>query len=66
LQDANTKVTNQTAVTNFLTTQRGSVSGVNVDEEMTSLIGFQQAYGASASLVKTIDAMMAATIAMKV
>jgi flagellar hook-associated protein 1 FlgK len=66
LQSANTQVDNQTAVTNMLTTQRGSVSGVNVDEEMTNLISFQQAYGASASLVKTIDAMMQATLAMKV
>ena len=65
LQTANTQVTNQTAVANMLTTQRGSVSGVNVDEEMTNLIGFQQAYTASASLVKTIDAMISATIAMK-
>ena len=66
LQSANTHVTNETAVTNMLTTQRASVSGVNVDEEMTNLISFQQAYGASASLVKTIDAMMQVTLAMKV
>ncbi len=65
LQTANTQVSNQAAVSNMLTTQRGSVSGVNVDEEMTSLISFQQAYSASASLVKTIDAMLSATIAMK-
>ena len=65
LQTANDQVTNQTAVTNMLQTQRGSVSGVNVDEEMTNLMGFQRAYEASAQLVTTINTLLGDTLAMK-
>ncbi len=65
LQTANDQVTNQTAVTNMLQIQRGSVSGVNVDEEMTNLMGFQRAYEASAQLVTTINTLMGDTLAMK-
>ena len=37
----------------MLATQRGSISGVNVDEEMTNMMTFQRAYEASAQLVTT-------------
>jgi len=49
----------------MLQTQRGSISGVNIDEEMTNLMGFQRAYEASAQLVTTINTMMGDTLAMK-
>ena len=49
----------------MLATQRGSISGVNVDEEMTNLISFQRAYQASASLVKTVDELLSVTIGLK-
>ena len=65
LQTANNQVTNQTAVTNMLATQRSSVSGVNVDEEMTNLMSFQRAYEASAQLVTTLNTMLGDTLAMK-
>ncbi len=65
LQTANDQVTNQTAVTNMLSTQRSSVSGVNVDEEMTNLMSFQRAYEASAQLVTTLNTMLGDTLAMK-
>ncbi|HEX3856447.1 MAG TPA: flagellar hook-associated protein FlgK [Verrucomicrobiae bacterium] len=65
LQTANDQVSNQTAVTNMLSTQRGSVSGVNVDEEMTNLMSFQRAYEASAQLVTTLNTMLGDTLAMK-
>ena len=65
LQTANDQVTSQTAVTSMLQTQRDSVSGVNVDEEMTNLMGFQRAYEASAQLVTTINTLMGDTLAMK-
>ena len=58
LSNANTQVADQTAVTNMLQTQRGSISGVNTDEEMTNLMTFQRAYQASAQLVTTINTMM--------
>ena len=65
LQTANDQVTNQTAVTNMLSTQRSSVSGVNVDEEMTNLMSFQRAYEASAQLVTTVNTMLGDVLAMK-
>ena len=65
LQTANDQVTNQTMVTSMLQTQRDSVSGVNVDEEMTNLMTFQRGYEASAQLVTTINQMLADTLAMK-
>jgi flagellar hook-associated protein 1 FlgK len=65
LATANTQVTNQTAVTQMLATQRSSVSGVSVDQEMTNLMAFQRAYEASAKLVSTVDTLMGDTLAMK-
>jgi flagellar hook-associated protein 1 FlgK len=65
LQTANDQVSSQTAVANMLSTQRGAVSGVNIDEEMTNLMGFQRAYEASAQLVTTVNQMMQTVLAMK-
>lgn len=65
LQTANTQVTNQTAVANMLSTQQSSTSGVNIDQEMTNLMGFQRAYEASAELVTTINEMMQTVNNMK-
>jgi len=65
LSTANTQVTNQTAVTQMLSTQRSSVSGVSVDEEMTNLMAYQRAYEASAQFVTTINTLMGDTLAMK-
>ncbi len=65
LSNANTQVTNQSAVSSMLTTQRSSISGVNTDEEMTNLMAFQRAYEASAKLVSTIDTLLGDTLAMK-
>jgi len=65
LSTANTQVTNQTAVTQMLSTQRSSISGVSVDDEMTSLMAYQRAYEASAQLVTTVNTMMGDALAMK-
>jgi flagellar hook-associated protein 1 FlgK len=65
LSNANTQVTNQSAVSSMLSTQQSSVSGVNIDQEMTNLIGFQRAYEASAELVTTVNQMMEALNQMK-
>jgi flagellar hook-associated protein 1 FlgK len=65
LQTANDQVSNQTAVTTMLQTQQNDLSGVNVDEEMTNLMGFQRAYEASAQLVTTLNTMMGDTLTMK-
>jgi flagellar hook-associated protein 1 FlgK len=65
LSNANNQATNQTSVASMLSTQRASVSGVNLDEEMTNMMKYQQAYQASAQLVTTINAMMTTINAMK-
>jgi flagellar hook-associated protein 1 FlgK len=64
LQTANNQVSDQTTVMNMLTSQQSSVSGVSLDQEMTNLLGYQQAYEASAELVTTINNMLSATIQM--
>jgi flagellar hook-associated protein 1 FlgK len=65
LSNANNQVASQTAVTSMLANQRASVSGVNIDEEMTNLMMYQQAYQASANLVNTVNQMLITTLAMK-
>lgn len=65
LDTANTQVTDQQKVTSMLDTQRSSVSGVNVDEEMTNMMAFQRAYEASAQVVTTVNTMLGDTLSMK-
>jgi flagellar hook-associated protein 1 FlgK len=57
-QQADNEVNNQTALVNQIDTKRQSVSGVSIDEEMANMIKFQQAYGAAARMVTTIDQML--------
>jgi flagellar hook-associated protein 1 FlgK len=64
LSNANNQVTDQTTVSNMLATQQSSISGVSVDEEMTNLMTYQQAYQASAQLVSTVNTMLTNTIGM--
>ncbi len=40
-----------------LNTQRESISGVSLDEEMINFIKFQQAYAASARMITVIEEM---------
>jgi flagellar hook-associated protein 1 FlgK len=44
--------------------RRESVSGVNVDEELTSLMRAQQAYAAAAKVISAADEMMKTLVAM--
>jgi flagellar hook-associated protein 1 FlgK len=48
-------VTNANVLVDSLTNRRESVSGVSLDEEMTSLIRFQKGYSAAARALTTID-----------
>jgi flagellar hook-associated protein 1 len=57
-QQANNMVTNEQALTQQIDTQRQSVSGVSLDEEMANVVQFQQAYNASAKMVDTINQML--------
>ena len=55
VSNAASNQTTQDQVTSQLQSQRDSVSGVSIDEEMTNLISFQQAYSASARFITTIS-----------
>jgi flagellar hook-associated protein 1 FlgK len=62
LSTINDKVSNQTTISTLVSTQRNSVSGVSMDEEMANLIKYQQAYQASARVVQTIDSLLSTVI----
>ncbi|MBP2651813.1 MAG: flagellar hook-associated protein FlgK [Firmicutes bacterium] len=49
---------NQQALVNQINGWRQSVSGVNIDEEMTDMIRFQKGYNAAARVVTSMDEML--------
>lgn len=49
---------NQQSLVDQITTWRESVSGVNMDEEMTNMIRFQKGYNAAARVLTTMDDML--------
>jgi flagellar hook-associated protein 1 len=65
LQSVNEQLANSTSVSQMLTTQRSSETGVDTDTEMTNLMQFQKAYEASAELVTTVNDMLETLINMK-
>ena len=55
-----TAKTNNTAQTDRLTevhTRQSSVSGVNIDEELTNMMTYQQAYSAGARVLQTVQSL---------
>ena len=64
LASVNTQLDNQQSVQTMLQTQRSSVSGVSVDDEMTNLMMFQRAFEASAHLVNVVDQMLTTVVTM--
>jgi flagellar hook-associated protein 1 len=65
LSSANDQVANFNALNIMLLNQRDSVSGVSMEEEMTSLITFQKAYQASAKIITTVDEMLSTVVNLK-
>ncbi|MFP4662671.1 MAG: flagellar hook-associated protein FlgK [Halanaerobiales bacterium] len=57
-QRADQMVSNQSVLVDQLNNQRISVSGVSLDEEMSNMIQYQQAYNAASKVVVTIDEML--------
>jgi flagellar hook-associated protein 1 FlgK len=58
LDTANTQVTDQTAVQNIVTQQRASVSGVSLNEEMSNLITYQQAFQAASEVFSIVSTLL--------
>ncbi|ABZ83369.1 flagellar hook-associated protein flgk, putative [Heliomicrobium modesticaldum Ice1] len=57
-QEAKRMHDNQTVLTDTIDKQRQSISSVSLDEEMTNMIRYQQAYNASARMVNVMDEML--------
>lgn len=57
-QQYQAQATNQQSVISQIDGQRTSVSGVNLDEEMTNMLQFQRAYQAAAQVITSADSMM--------
>ena len=54
-----------TALTQDLDMRQAAISGVNIDEEMASLIKFQHSYTAAAKLITTADQMLQTLLGLK-
>lgn len=52
---ATSNLSTQTVIGSQVDASRESVSGVNLDEEMTNMLQFQHAYSAAARMITTID-----------
>jgi len=57
-QSATSLTANQTTLVSQITNWRESVSGVNIDEEMTNMIRFQKGYAAAARVLTSMDEML--------
>jgi len=55
---AKTNSNHQTVIMNHLETQRESISGVSIDEEMIRLIKYQMGYNAAGRLCSVVDEML--------
>lgn len=64
---ANAYFNNQynTSLADDLDVQASSISGVNLDEEMTNLIRYQHSYTAAAKLITTADQMLETILGLK-
>jgi flagellar hook-associated protein 1 len=58
IQEANRWKESTSMVAQQVDNRRLSVSGVSIDEEMTNMVRFQQAYNAAAKYVTTVDEML--------
>jgi len=65
ISSVNEQLGNSQAVSQMLTNERASTSGVSTDTEMTNLIQYQKAYEASAELITTLNQMLQTVVSMK-
>jgi flagellar hook-associated protein 1 FlgK len=64
-ESANRNYETSTALFNTINSEFQSISGVNVDEELTDLMKFQAGYGANAKVITTIDQMLDTLLGLK-
>ncbi|HEY1405264.1 MAG TPA: flagellar hook-associated protein FlgK [Spirochaetota bacterium] len=57
-EETKDRIENQETLLKNLTNLRESVSGVNLDEEMASMVAFQHGYNANARMISTFDKML--------
>ncbi len=62
LAGVNDQVTNETNIQTLVSTQRSSVSGVSLDEEMANLLMYQRSYQASSQVFQTVDSLLDTTV----
>ena len=58
LSGVSAQITDQGLVSQQISSQRDSVSGVSIDEETTNLLQYQRAYQASSKVISVINTMM--------
>lgn len=58
LASANSRVDDQTNIANLVKSQRDTVSGVSLDEEMADLVRFQRAFQASSRVFSVVDELL--------
>ena len=64
LANINNRLADQEVVSHTLKQQRAGVSGVSLDEEMSSLIQYQRAYQSSAKLISTVNELFQTILSM--
>ena len=57
-EEAKDRTENQETLLKNLTNLRESISGVNLDEEMSAMVAFQHGYNANARMISTFDKML--------
>ncbi|MDY6935673.1 MAG: flagellar hook-associated protein FlgK [Spirochaetota bacterium] len=63
-EEAEDRIKNQNTLLKNLTNLRESISGINLDEEMTNMVAFQHGYNATARVISTFDKMLDTIIRM--
>ena len=64
LANINNRLADQEVISHLLTQQRAGVSGVSLDEEMSSMIQYQRSYQASAKLISTVNELFQTILSM--
>jgi len=64
IKEADFNENSQKMIIDQLKNQRDAVTGVSMDEEMTQMVQYQQAYSAAAKMITTVDQMMTTVIRM--